>query len=492
MKVLPPLLTGNSPPNQAPKARNQSSPAKPPRFQGMLSSQSMSTFISDTGGVLIPSVPMSATRGGTNVFETIYLEIVEDAAYYFTLPVVGPLLAKGLAHTINHSVKWKENEAAQKLTKTLELKHTRDLMGVPIRDLIKTAESKFGSESEKVLKPIIATKMSALFGVFAVAAGLEFMIQHTKNVITAKQFKIKNFAAVAGLESRKNEAQAGNMDPVEKAKKRGKFVGSLVLGSLALALAGPSLIKNSNTATKLATKFLHYVDFGKGFDLSKPVFAGLITTGVASYMDASRDSLERKEIATRLAVVVPFLLFGKEMAGYGLAKSLEQIKISVGNNLKKPIKDLVPFTSGKTPWHQMSQKVTLLDMNVVKNRAAIDEELKALSQKANSEITPSVQKAVTKAHWALRAGSYVVSAMVCGIGINWIAFRQTQQRYKRQQEALQNQTLQQQRQAATPFALPNAAFAGRQPLTFQPNAFARPLNQPSPFAFPVPQRVAVQ
>ena len=554
MKLLqqnpaPALLTGHSPPTSdqrqtpsAPQADRTTASASAPRFQG-LPENAVSQFISDTLGVWAPKVPL--TRSKTQFFEDAFLELVEDGAFYFTLPIVGPLLG-GLLNKVvtqNKDFKaWGERPEIEKLKTDLNIKAPESpawfkklqssvglnttpdpkdvkwLVGTPLREITE----KIGTHKnfdEALLRPLIATKMGALLGTVAVAAGFEYMIQHTKNVITAKQFKTKNFAAVAGLESSKAHTTAGQTDPVEKARKRSKQVGLFVLGSLALAAIAPQAVLHNKGIANAAKKFLHVVDFGKDFDISKPALALLIGTGVVSYVDAARDPLERKETATRLTVVAPYLMFGKEIAGYAMAKYMDTFnKVDVGNKTKRPLKDFVPFTNGKNPITQaLDYKKTFLDMNVRKDTDTLVQELessKALAEYAhNPELMGKIRAAVIGSHAKLENYSYLLSALVCGLGINWIVYKQTQKRYKLQQEerqpAAKNGTVTPPRPIANQPALvqaplqpslkpagmisnaaqPFAAFSGHPGTgvsTSWPSPWRISPSKPGPFALPIP------
>lgn len=51
----------------------------------------------------------------------------------------------------------------------------------------------------------------------ALAGGFEYLIQPVRNMITARVFGVKNFTAVAGLESARNFTAQDEQDPIEKA-----------------------------------------------------------------------------------------------------------------------------------------------------------------------------------------------------------------------------------------------------------------------------------
>jgi len=530
MKLLhqnppPPLLTGHSPPAQP--VRNQSSQAGQPRFGALIGigGNAVSQFTTDTLGVWAPKVPI--TRSKSQFFEDAFLELVEDGAFYFTLPVVGPLIATGLAKAYaNHGDRdWRKNADLTKLAKHLDLEKngeidTRKLAGQPMRKIsekLKTLveENKFTQDqADKMILKLVRTKAGALIGTVGVAAGFEYMIQHTKNVITAKAFNTKNFAAVAGLEKGKAHTAEGLDDPVEKAKKRGKQAGAFVLGTLGAAALTPWLLKFGGL--KKAENVMKLVDCAPGFDISKPVLAMLISVGVASYLDAARDPLEKKETGTRLCVVVPYLLFGKELAGFGIAKFLENFKkVTIGQDgngkdIKKPIKDIIPFANAN-PFQQMITREKLLDFGVV------DKDKDFLKKLASKEVTQKLQNLVKDdvvreqvkgqiihQHSVLGISSYLFGALCCGLGMNWIIYKQTQARYKQQQaeakQQQQNPNAQPQAAQDLPPIVNDRPQAAAQPKPVspwpqrQPVAFAQKSGFPQPFTpfVPVPNHFVGQ
>jgi hypothetical protein len=433
-KPAPVLMTGHSPPFQGRRKA-------PARFAS-LTPNATTQFISATLGVWAPKVPI--TRSKTQFFEDGFLELVEGGAFYFTLPVIGPLLGKGLSRLVFKQKKLHEDAEVLALKESLKLAKVKDVIGIPMQDLSKEID-KLGL-SRQVAEKLIATKAAALIGTVAIAAGFEYMIQHTKNVITAKGFKTKNFAAVAGLEESKARTQSGLIDPVAKAKKRAKQVGVFLTGALSLAVLTPMIMRNRLGLLNKAESFMKVVDCTKNFDISKPILAFLIGTGVVSYLDAARDPLEKKETGTRLCVVVPYLMFGKELTGYAIAKLMERFKkIEVDNDAKKPMGELVRFVEDN-PFQKMFRKKSLLQTKVVIEEKELIKKLETLPIVKNIQsqdkplLAAEVKAALLKQYTRLGVYSTLVSALGCGTLLNWIIYKQTQARYKHQQELLKTQT----------------------------------------------------
>jgi hypothetical protein len=417
-----------------------------PTFKGSLPPNATSQFLRDLLGVWVPKMPL--TRSKTQFFEDAFLENIENVAFYFAIPLAAPLFGKAInkLHALN-------------------LSNTQ--IGSSWSELPQGAINN---------TKLIGAKMGTVLAVLSLAAGIEYMIQHAKNAVTARQFETKNFAAVAGLEAGKPITQAGEMDPVTKAKRRTWQVGALMAGTFALAAVMPRMVQRSKAVQAFSEKFLKVLHFGSNkakdslFDLTKPMLALLAGIGAVSYIDASRDNLERKETGFRLMLVIPYMLFGKELAGNALAKFFENSKIELeegGKTVFKKVKDILKehsstqtklsFLNEGSLWQQFKNPETLMDLNKVKGSLA--ESMEQAAKEGGKKIPLKVKEAIFKKHGMIGIGSYLLSAAVCGIGINWLAYRQTKERYRLQQ--LQRQ---QQQQLFAQGRLPvesNSAFSGR-------------------------------
>lgn len=480
-----PLINSNLTPHKlTPPGRplgTVTAPAKrqsQPKFGGsgsFFSSTYASQFMTDILGVWVPKIPL--TRSKTQFWEDAFLEWVENVAFYFVVPFGAPVVTaaikklNGLDHISANEVGSSWKELAENGTK----KASRELLGV---------------------------KAGALLGVVTMAGCWEYLTQFGKNVMSSERLGTKNFAAVAGLEDAKSTVQNGEMDPVDKAKRRAWQVGGIFLSGLALAAAMPKLVRNSSLVESAAKSVLKYLNFGSNakkdlyFDLTKPMLATFAGIGAVSYIDAARDHLERKETAFRLMLVIPYMLAGKELAGNLLAKIFENTKVEVKEGVSEKIKDVLAkhyegtglhgsFIKEGSLWKQFSNPDTLLNLNMVKGSLSEEfEKAAAAATKDKPWLSPAVEEAIYKQHGRIGIGSYLLSALLCGIGINWMAYRQTKKRYELQQQQRANAARPQ--VAGSPFGS-RAGFSGQ----VRPQSpFAYGTYQQQPPHFSQPQRVS--
>lgn len=412
-----------------PNPHPQSKPSAQPKF-GAIPPNAMSQFALDLLGVWAPKIPMA--RSKEQLAEDAFLENIENGAFYFTIPLAAPWIAKGISRL--HNLGKGLNEDARKNLVT-EIGSSWDKLGS------KTAGDYIAKKGAGAAQTMMGAKLGTLIGVLSLAGGYEYMIQHAKNVMIAKGFGTKNFTAVAGLEGKQNQAAEGEMDPVDKAKKRTFQVGALMGSGFALAAATPWLVRKSSLYKKGAEKVLEVCNFNNGFDITKPILATIAGIGAVSYVDAARDHFERKETGSRLLLVIPYMLFGKELAGNALAWGASKLKVTAADGKKVAINKLVSDADGgfsllrggfKDSWKQAGKKETFLQVGMTKKAKDIEEALKL------KNVNPEVIKAVVNRNkWIVERGSFLLGALVCGIGINWMSYQQTKSRYKKEQEQKQ-------------------------------------------------------
>ncbi len=406
-------------------------------LSGMITPEAVRQFAQDTAGVWLPKAPVSLLRNAQpgnqdnpdskkvnkiQFFEDTFLEFVEDGAFYFTIPVVGTAMG-GLIGKLQ-GINYKDIGSSWK--------------DLGIKNVAK----------DPISAKLLGAKSGAIIGAVGSAFAFEYMIQHWKNVITAKKFHTTNFTGVAGLENSRTEIAPGEDDPVAKASQRGKLVGGLWLASLGAGLAMPTVFAKfaKGQTERQIPKLLQYFNFGSSgkslFDTHKG-FQGLLTmVGLASYLDASRDKLEFKEQATRLSVVIPYLLFGQAVAGNLLAKTLERLKLYKdldGNRTSLNKLGVEMLDQGgeksmlKAMWKKGIKPETVLGLGLNKDSDTFAAAVKKLE---GVHISPEVAKKMTNLHGrGLYWGSLALGAAVCGVGINLIAYHQTNQRHKKQQAA---------------------------------------------------------
>jgi hypothetical protein len=395
----------------------------------------ISQALLDIAGVYAPK--LLVLRSGFQLFEESFLEFVEDLAFYFSAALIGYALHKPMAKL----AKLKPGAGLEKG------EHASNKIGQGLGG--KTTE-KNEDGTDKVHKNLIAAKFGTVMAAIAGAAGFEFMIQHTKNVLTAKEFHVKNFTAVAGLEDAQDKSRKGERDPVEKARQRAKQTAAVTAGLIGTALLAPLAVRKSSTVESAARKILGYVDYGKGksFDLSK-VFLGIIAgIGAWSYIDASRDSLERKENATRLAVVIPYMLIGKELMMLALAKGHQRFgAIDLGNEkvkLKQLAKEAGFSFTHSNPIKQALNRETFMDMNVLRNQEQLQEHFKEVKAKwlekhpedgtRFEKLDQAIGQDFARRLGAMKTHAFYLSAATTGILINLIAYSMTRLRYRNEQE----------------------------------------------------------
>lgn len=431
----PGLGSGSSPPAQ--KKQHASSPQDSIKFgstatklagsvswKNLFGPTAMAQLGADMLGVWFPKVLsiLVAGRGLTFLIEETELEVLEDLfGFYFPVTGFGMLFAP----------------LAKKLAKLEE----------PIAAI---GKSLVGETGQKTLsKSLVAAKSATLLGALAVASGFEFLIQHAKNMTTAHFLNVKNFNAVTGLVENDTQVKEGEEDPVHKAKRRIKQVAAATTAGLATAAALPFLIRKSSILENGARNVLQFLDFGTGkpFDLSKPILAILALLGAVSYIDAARDSNERKETGERLCVVIPFMLGGKELVGWAIAKLHERfasVKDELGKKINLQSLKGFSFTNGNNPFKQAMQKATFLDTGVLQSELSTT--YTKLAKTDPRFLSETIKDSLSAMRGRINILSWIVSASICGIGINVLTYNRTKKRVhaEKAQAALQQQALKQQ------------------------------------------------
>ncbi len=380
-----------------PQAERRSGAAKAPPLGGAVGQDAIQGLAVDTLGILVPK--LFVARGNLNRKEEIALEGLEDIAFYFTAPVIA-------YHVFS--------KAFAKVAASQGFRFTKHAIAL--------ATPTPGRRGLALLGAKAGTWLASV----GVAAGLEFMVPHIKNVITAKAYNTKNFTAVANLESSRETLREGEVDPVQKSKKRLLPVLGIVGGLLALSAALPKLVVR-NAAIRNAALFVtkHFSFSGNKkvpFDLSKPILMLLALVGFAGYLDASRDKLEKRELVTRVGVfTIHYNLFGKELAGNFLAWIFQNQKVKSGGKLQR-IKDLAPLLD------RSIKPTSFLDFNKVIDKAQLETRL------AKSGLSQSAKSAIAFRHKAIWPLKFVLSAAVVGVLANLVAYYQTRKTYESNHE----------------------------------------------------------
>jgi hypothetical protein len=438
-----------------PAAANRSGHQVDKKSPFYLPPNAMDQFWHDTAGVYVPKIP--TWRSHIQAFKDTFLEFVEDGAFYFSIPLMGPLLARAYVD-IQKLEPMLKKHAISDSVRTDAKGTALEWLGTPYHILEKNiGDHIHESGKAEVLAKIAKSKVGVLVGAVAFASGLEYSIQHTNNLLTAKFFHAKNFTATAGLEAPTNEIRDGEVDVVARGKKRlkqvGLVTGALMIGSFVL----PALLKGKGIDH--AQKILRYVDFSAQpnqkifYDLSKPLLALVIGTGIVSYLDAAQNDMERKEVAARLAIVAPYLLVGGELTRNGLAwlaqnkmivQEGKKLIIGDGKNIPKFLKTILGhdkadgvlglnfLKEGRNVKQSLTQPEHFLDMNFLKNDAAFQKMIDT-AQKEGRLSADNVRQ-INRAFDNIDAQSNFIKIFGMGISTTLLTYAITRERFKAQKE----------------------------------------------------------
>lgn len=284
------------------------------------------SFLRDTSVAWLPKIVVS--RSLIEISESTFLEFLESGVVYFSVPVAAQAM-----HTLFR------RKAEKSLNGTL----CKEFLGTPASQLVQRA-SKPGEEIlRKQLPHILSVKAATILGpMVAVGLGCEYLINYSKNLLTAKIFKKDKFSDIVNLS--KGQMKSGEESQVvEKSLRRALttlgLMGGTLLGSLALARYGhklpqtplkglkDALIKKNwkklgewlpeNPVASLVNHFDYDATKG-GFSISGHQLRWYMLASVPAYADAARDKLERVESVSRLGVIMGYLAFGQQLLEKGM------------------------------------------------------------------------------------------------------------------------------------------------------------------------------
>jgi hypothetical protein len=265
-------------------------------------------FMQDTLSVWAPKALF--TRSLAEFSEMSFLEFVESAFFYYSPGILGKNVFQHAARKLNPS------------------KVAPELISKSYGELV----AKHSDKLNHVLPVKAATILAAVgtAGIFG-----EYSLSFAKNLLTETVFKKSRFSDIVGL----SDGQKDSHELSPQGKKAVRRIGQ-TLGVLGGVLAGSALLARYGHASpalvKASEKLVKNFDFsfknvlnrhGKpdiAFDLGRKQLWGIIGLGVISYLDAARDGLERKEVATRLAIVAPWLAVGDQVVKHPFIQKLQK------------------------------------------------------------------------------------------------------------------------------------------------------------------------
>jgi hypothetical protein len=240
---------------------------------------------------------------------------------------------------------------------------SREYLGHSVAKLTELAE-KVGHEGlKKELPHLVAVKAATILGpMVAVGLGCEYLINYSKNLMTAHFFKKDKFSDIVNLS--KGEMKTGEESQVVKKSLHRTLatlglMGGTLLGSVALAKFGHRLPQKP-----LATfrqKLLRHPHFGKlgrwvpqnpigalvdhldydakkgGFSISGKQLRWYMAASIPAYADAARDKLERVEAVSRLGVIMGYLAFGQQALERGMLSVIRKFRPDLHRAMVAPV-----------------------------------------------------------------------------------------------------------------------------------------------------------
>jgi len=242
-------------------------------------------FAQDTLSVWVPRV--STSRSWAEAAEVTFYEFAQSFVVWFSIHMMAKGLLKPLAR----------RAGIDPALMTKNLKNLSDLTPA-LRNKAILAK---------------AAMIIAPLGI-AMSAG-EYANSFWKNLLTVTAFKKKKFSDVVNLSDGK-ATQDESKALIRKALTRIAIcygiAGTLLGGSLLLAKSA----QNVKKVPAFMEKFVNFLDFG--FKNGRINMTGnqlwtYIAVFFVGYMDSIRDRLERMEVLTRLAIVLPNLAVGDKL-----------------------------------------------------------------------------------------------------------------------------------------------------------------------------------
>ncbi|WP_303674958.1 hypothetical protein [Vampirovibrio chlorellavorus] len=304
------------------------------------------SFIRDTSVAWLPKLVVS--RSLIEISESTFLEFLESGVVYFSVPVA----AQGMH-------KFFRRQAEKSLNQNL----SKEYLGHSVAKLTELAEKAGHEGLKKELPHLVAVKAATILGpMVAVGLGCEYLINYSKNLMTAHFFKKDKFSDIVNLS--KGEMKTGEESQVVKKSLHRTLatlglMGGTLLGSVALAKFGHRLPQKPLAALK--QRLLSSPRFGKlgrwvpenpvgalvdhldydakkgGFSISGKQLRWYMAASIPAYADAARDKLERVEAVSRLGVIMGYLAFGQQALERGMLAVIKKFRRELYDAMVAPV-----------------------------------------------------------------------------------------------------------------------------------------------------------
>ena len=149
-----------------PTPHPQPRPLSQPKFGG-IPPNAMSQFGMDLLGVWAPKIPMA--RSKEQLVEDAFLENVENGAFYFTIPLAAPVIAKVLSWANQPGLKL-DKQATQNFVNEVG-SSWKDLGYKTADDYISKVSATAGKDGKAIVQKMLGAKFGTLIGVVSLAGG---------------------------------------------------------------------------------------------------------------------------------------------------------------------------------------------------------------------------------------------------------------------------------------------------------------------------------
>lgn len=252
------------------------------------------TVIQDLGVVLTPKLVLA--RSLAEAGESTFLELIENVIVYYSIPFIA---SKGLKPLFKKLVPHLDEALLHK-----------KLQDIPPHLRGKAAPA----------------KAALILGALGLAIAVEAAVAYAKPLLTAHFTGKTDFSDVVGLKKDHTHKSSGeeNLNFIHKMHKRLKYSVMAVFGVLTSSIL---LARYGHKAPKLEkplSAFVKHLDFelneNGSIALGHNQMGYYMGAAILWYLSSCRDKLERVEVATRLAIVMPYLFLFRQM----MTKSVNQ------------------------------------------------------------------------------------------------------------------------------------------------------------------------